>query len=98
MYCSAQPCLLWVCAVTPCALGGCATVSKISQDRFLGCRPGWAWKWRYKRPLGTLLAHAATWPLALDPSHVTPKRGCWLLAGACWCLLVLPGELTFQPT
>jgi hypothetical protein len=84
---------------------------KSPKNRVLGCRPGWAWKWRYKRPKATLLAHAATYsriapslpafscPPALDPSHIAPQRACWLfagcllvacwlLAGACWCLLI----------
>ena len=92
---------------------------KSPKNRVLGCRPGWAYKWRYKRPKATLLAHAATYsriapslpafscPPALDPSHITPQRVCWLFAGwllvACWlvagcwllvaccCLLLLAG-------
>ena len=74
---------------------------KSPKNRVLGCRPGWAWKWRYKRPKATLLAHAASYsriapslpafscPPALDPSHIAPQRAllvvCWLLVG---CLLV----------
>jgi hypothetical protein len=58
----------------------------------LGDRPGWAWKWRYKRPKATLLAHAATYsriapslpafscPPALDPSHIALFAGCLLVA------------------